>query len=291
MNARSFARALGGRVAGIDRILAPGPGHRPADRSLSVKLDPAAKGGFLVHSFAGDDPMACRAHVKAVLGLGDGMENLKATGSSSDNQKHASDDRTALALRLWEEGTDPRGTIVERYLTSRGISLPAAMANNAIRFHPRLGFDGEHFAAMLGLFRDIITDTPCGIHRTFLDPAGRKLGRRMLGRTKGAAIKLAADADVTLGLNIGEGLESCMAGHLAGFTPVWATGSAGAIGSFPVLAAIEAITMLGEVDDGGANHRSAASCAARWTAAGKEAFLVEPLVGGDLNDVWREVVR
>jgi hypothetical protein len=38
------------------RVLAPGPQHSPKDRSLCVSLAPATPSGFLVHSFAGDDP-------------------------------------------------------------------------------------------------------------------------------------------------------------------------------------------------------------------------------------------
>ena len=112
----------------------------------------------------------------------------------------------------------------------------------------------------------------------------------MLGRARDAAIKLDADENVTLGLYIGEGVETCLAARLAGFRPVWALGSATAIAAFPVLAAIEAITMLGEVDDGGANNRAAQACAARWIEAGCDAFMVVPQIGGDLNDVWRELV-
>ena len=142
---------------------------------------------------------------------------------------------------------------------------------------------------MLALFRDIRTNEPCGIHRTFLDGAGRKLDRKMLGRARDAAIKLDAEENVTLGLHVGEGVETCLAARLAGFRPVWALGSASAIAALPVLSGIEAITILGEVGDGGANHRAADICAARWIEAGREAFVAEPTVGGDLNDVWREV--
>jgi putative DNA primase/helicase len=113
----------------------------------------------------------------------------------------------------------------------------------------------------------------------------------MLGRAKGAAVKVDADEDVTLGLHIGEGFETCLAARLAGFRPVWALGSAGAIESFPVLPAIEAITILGETDDTGANRRAVRVCAARWIEAGCEAIEVEPLAGGDFADIWREVVR
>jgi hypothetical protein len=143
---------------------------------------------------------------------------------------------------------------------------------------------------IIALFRDVKTNKPCGVQRIFLDTLGRKLGRAMLGRAKGAAIKIDADENVTIGLTIGEGFETSLAARLAGFRPVWAAGSAGGIANFPVLAGVEAITILGEVGDAGANHRASQSCAARWMAAGKNAFNVTPLVGDDFNDVWREVV-
>src|SRR5215203_5552539 len=66
-NTRNIARALGGDVAGRDRVLAPGPGHSPADRSLQVTLGGSEH--FLVHSFAGDDWRRCRDHVRQRLGL------------------------------------------------------------------------------------------------------------------------------------------------------------------------------------------------------------------------------
>ena len=121
----------------------------------------------------------------------------------------------------------------------------------------------------------------------------------MLGRACGAAIKLDADASVALGLHVGEGVETCLAAHAAGFRPVWALGTvgivrrdgttAGGIAAFPVLCGIEALTVLGELNDGGANYRASQACAARWVEAGREAYIVAPLTGDDLNDVWREV--
>ena len=64
----SLARMLGGNVAS-GQVLAPGPGHSAADRSLAVKPDPSAPEGFVVHSFAGDDPLACKDHVRQRCGL------------------------------------------------------------------------------------------------------------------------------------------------------------------------------------------------------------------------------
>jgi 5S rRNA maturation endonuclease (ribonuclease M5) len=58
-----LAQALGGDVVN-GQVLAPGPGHSPKDRSMRVRLDPEAPDGFVVHSFAGDDGVACRDYVR-----------------------------------------------------------------------------------------------------------------------------------------------------------------------------------------------------------------------------------
>jgi putative DNA primase/helicase len=68
LDARTIARVMGGDVNG-DGALVPGPGHSPKDRSLSVKPDPAAREGFVVFSFAGDEVGKCRDHVKDKLGI------------------------------------------------------------------------------------------------------------------------------------------------------------------------------------------------------------------------------
>lgn len=65
---RASARLLGGDVSG-GGIVCPGPGHSGRDRSLSVKFDAKAPDGFVVHSFAGDDELTCRDHVRERLGL------------------------------------------------------------------------------------------------------------------------------------------------------------------------------------------------------------------------------
>jgi putative DNA primase/helicase len=294
LHPQEVARALGGTISGHD-VIAAGPAHSRADRSLSVRIDPRAPEGFLCYSFAGDDWRECRDYVRQALDLGEWEHRRKRSAPCRPTRAPAFTDddageRIAVALRLWNAARDPCGTIVGDYLASRGIALPDDIASDVVRFHPALKFNGGSVSGMIALFRDIASNKPCGIHRTFLDGEGRKLDRKMLGRAKGAAIKLDADETVTLGLHIGEGLETCLAARLAGFRPVWALGSASGIASFPVLGGIDAITILGEVNDGGANHRAAQACAARWIEAGREALIVAPLTGDDLNDVWHEVV-
>jgi Protein of unknown function (DUF3631) len=73
------AEVLGGNVANGEAIV-PGPGHSAEDRSLAVKLNGAAPDGFVVHSFAGDDPIACRDYVRQKLRLPEFEPKKKANG-------------------------------------------------------------------------------------------------------------------------------------------------------------------------------------------------------------------
>jgi putative DNA primase/helicase len=294
MNARCAAVLLGGDANGPNALLAPGPGHSSHDRSMSVLFDPSAPDGFLVHSFAGDDPLVCRDHVRAALGL-----SVRRADDRSRLQLHRDSPqkggalpvgesneaaRIAWALRLWDEAREPRGTVVEQYLGGRRLELSDDVARRALRFHPALRSAGGTTPGMVALLRDVRTDRPCGVHRTFLSAEGGKLGRAMLGRARGAAVKLSADDTVTLGIVVGEGIETCLAAWALGFRPVWALGSATAIAGLPTLPGVEALTILGEIDESGANARAAEACGRRWIAEGAEVSLVEP-DAGDLNDV------
>jgi putative DNA primase/helicase len=67
MDIREIARALGGDISGRSARV-PGPGHSPKDRSLTITPADNAD-GFIVHSFAGDDPIECKDYVRSKLGL------------------------------------------------------------------------------------------------------------------------------------------------------------------------------------------------------------------------------
>lgn len=199
----------------------------------------------------------------------------------------ANDNRKAIAARVWAEAVDPRGTIVEAYLKSRKLPLCADIAGETIRFHSALAYEGRRVAGMVALMRDIHNNEPCGIHRTFLGPDGQKLSKKMLGRAKDAAIKLSADEYVTNGLHVGEGIETCLSWMRLGFAPTWALGSAGAIASLPVLAGIDALTILMETD--AASERASEACRIRWLQHGREVSAVKPVIQGDGNDVLKMV--
>jgi putative DNA primase/helicase len=279
---RNLARALGGEVSGA-QVLAPGPGHSPRDRSLSVKLSASSPDGFIVHSFARRDAWReCRDHVAARLGRprNNGPRRaLDACRQPRDELGRDDNDRAnrvANALALWAASVEPRGTIVESYLASRGLLVNDEIAGHVLRWNPGA-------QAMVALFRTIATDEPQAVSRTYLDAQGRKLGRKFLGPVGGAAIKLDADENVLGGLHIGEGIETAMAARQLGLKPTWALGSKGAIGAFPVLSGIECLTILTEPDA----EREIDACATSWHMAGRKVLINRPIGGKDLNDALR----
>ena len=270
-------------------VRAPGPGHSRADRSLCVKLSVNSQDGVLVHSFAGDDWRTCRDYVVGRLGTTRARCEPQRLPLRAAQEGPSDQDRINRAAILWHQGVDPRGTIVERYLASRGLELPAEVAGTVLRFHPRCPWrEGEvtiRVPAMLGAMRSVTTDELRAVHRTRLTDDGRKIDRRMLGPASGAAVKLDPDDAVISGLAIGEGIETTLAGRQIGFRPAWAVASAGAVAAFPVLDGVGALTLLAEADD--ASDRAIAACADRWASAGLEVLVVVPGTGSDLNDAIR----
>ena len=81
LSLQQVAQALGGEISG-GQVSAPGPGHSPNDRSLSVKLDALAPDGFLVNSFAHDDPILCRDYVRQKLHLPEWKPKPKNNGNN-----------------------------------------------------------------------------------------------------------------------------------------------------------------------------------------------------------------
>ena len=133
---RAAARLLGGDVIGRDAVAAPGPGHSPRDRSLTVKFAAHAPDGFVAYSHCGDDWRDCRDHVRAQLGLpawqpGDGRDrrvppsqvkefDRSATDAEGERRERSAEDliRINRAREIWDGGVCPRATLAELYLRS-----------------------------------------------------------------------------------------------------------------------------------------------------------------------------
>jgi hypothetical protein len=283
---RTIARALGGEVSG-SRILAPGPGHSPRDRSMQVTLD--AEGDFLVHSFAGDHWKDCRDYVRDRLGL---QQERRAVARSRRKSCDGSERERSQqsAERIWRETIAITGTAGEAYLAARGIDLDAVPEHGGLRWHPRCPWGRGNAPCIVARFTDPLTAAPRGIHRRPIN--GEK--PKAIGLMRGNVIRLWPDADVSTGLVIGEGIETVLAaatrishrGTL--LRPAWACASADNLANFPVLAGIEALTILVDHDVKGAGQRAAEQCARRWCEAGREVTRLQPLdLGTDFNDLVR----
>jgi putative DNA primase/helicase len=310
LDLRTIARALGGEVSGR-RVLAPGPQHSPKDRSLCVSLAPALPGGFLVHSFAGDDPIECKDYVRARLGLpawqpGDDQDRrvhlsrIKnwdrtiADGQATLREKTEDDLlRIKRAQALWNEAADPRGTRAVQYLMTRALDLADDLAGAALRYHPRCPWRNENngrterIPALLAAFESIDTNDITAVHRIRLDQSQRwpKADRRMLGVVQRAAVKLDRIATTIM---IGEGIETCMAARQCMASgdieraPIWALGSVGAISFFPILDGVKRLTILGE--SGEASAQAVRICGQRWQQAGRRVQVLYSEIGSDVND-------
>jgi hypothetical protein len=200
------------------------------------------------------------------------------------------------ALRIWESARSIRGTLAESYLVRvRSIDIEQLIElDDVLRFEARCPFGGERLPCLIALVHDIVTDAPKAIQRTALSPDGRKIDRRSLGRTRACAIKLWPDAEVTQGLVVGEGLETTAAAatrveHLGTLLrPAWAVLARTNLRDFPVLAGLEALTILVDADESGDGQKAASVCARRWLDAGREVIRLTPkTLGTDFDDIVR----
>ena len=183
------------------------------------------------------------------------------------------------------------------YLGARGCALPHP--DGDLRWHPALNHPSGHIGpALLAVVTDIHDPKRwLTLHRTWIrgDGSPNKADvdppRLLLKdhRKSGGCIRLWPDDWVSMGLAIGEGIETTLT-LARGFTPAWSVIDAGNLGAFPVLAGIEALTVA--VDHDVAGLKAFKTVAERWHAAGREVRKVlVPKPGDDLNDWARSVDR
>lgn len=181
---------------------------------------------------------------------------------------------------------DPAG----RYLTGRCCALP----QNDVRWHSECWHPRERqtFPALVALVTDIITAEPISLHMTYLAPNGSGKApidqprRYLAGHSKaGGVVRLDPEKELSLGVILGEGIETCLSYRLE-YGPVWAALDASNLGAFPVLPGLEGLTVL--VDRDPAGEGAWAKVSARYRAAGftdpLDLIRVEAPIGNDIND-------
>ena len=103
MSLEQIAARMGGAVKNGPEgrfALVPGPGHTRKDRSLSISLDPSAPDGFLVNSFAGDDPILCRDYFRREMGAPAFKPNGKGKRATAAPAISMVSDKAAKQARL-----------------------------------------------------------------------------------------------------------------------------------------------------------------------------------------------
>src|SRR5262249_31748694 len=105
----------------------------------------------------------------------------------------------------------------------------------------------------------------------------------------GGLCRLWPDDEITLGLLVGEGIETVLCAA-RGFPAAWACLDKANLAALPVLGGIECLTIVADHDADGGGQKAAEACARRWVAAGVEVFLwTAPAEGQDFNDYARDV--
>jgi hypothetical protein len=283
MNVVQLAAKLGGKING-PWINTRGPGHSKDDLSLGIRFDPDAPDGFAVHSFAGDDPSACRKYAKEKL------KDLSTIGMvipESDDHVHGPTiaKLSVFALHLWAETLPIEGTPAAVYLESRGCAPPKRSSWSAeLRFHPTCPFRTFASPALIALMRDVVTGKPTGIHRTALSDDGcskRKMpsglqAKMMLGRSSKAAVQIRSAGSI---LGLAEGIETTLSAERIFKVPVWAAMSAVGIGSFPVIYGVTCLFIFADNDKAGLS--AARECKRRYQKAGIEVQVRFPQENGN----------
>jgi len=285
MTAETIAKALGGRRAG-GGWSARCPAHD--DRTPSLSLRDTHDGLVLAHCHAGCDQDEVVAHLKASgLWMQNGrcLFRYAASRRVTMSRKPDSEDpkRTVAALSIWQAAKPAGGTLIETYLGSRGLRLPATAA---LRFHPYLKHpSGDFWPAMIALVTRGADDKPLAIHRTFLarNGIGKALvdqQKMMLGPCHGGAVRLAESGDV---LMIGEGIETCLAVMQETGYPAWAALSTSGLRALDLPDEVRDVIVLADGDDPG--EAAARDCALRWKRDGRRVRIARPPKGMDFNDM------
>jgi putative DNA primase/helicase len=286
MTAKAIANALGGRKVGVG-WMARCPAHD--DRKSSLSIRDSRDGKVLVRCHAGCE----QAQVITALAARDLWTESKprrftrsAPRTVATSQPDRDDGkRTEMAFAIWSSTTPADGTLVETYLISRGLRLPAPPT---LRFHAGARHPlGSLWPAMVALVTRGSDDAPMAIHRTFLarDGGGKAPvdpQKMMLGPCRGGAVRLATFGDV---LMVGEGIETCLAVMQATGHPAWAALSTSGLRALDLPSHVREVIVLADGDEPG--EAAARDAARRWKRELRRVRIARPPWGFDFNDVLR----
>lgn len=299
MSAAEIAVALGGAHRSGAWWRCRCPVHRSRGATLALR---DGERGLIAVCHAGCDRREIIAALRRLGLIGTAAHDVACRPDPASKQRRAEADaadqrrRIDLARDMFESALPARGTVVEPYLRSRGITIPIPPSIRFVGMHTAYGWHvplGDRRPIMIGavvhLERGFV-----GVTRTFLSIDGSARAtldppRLFTGPVAGGAVRL-GELRPGVPLVIAEGIESALAAsELAGW-PAWAALSAGGIERLILPPKARDIVVAVDRDRTGTGEAAARRAAQRWLAEGRRVRLVIPdRIGADPNDLLREV--
>lgn len=274
-------RLGGDLMAGGSRALVPGPGHSPADRSLSLWLS----GDRIVwHSFAGDPAADVVAHLGIQRSAPASPEERRQVRREREEAEAQRRDRAwRFCDAAWSETYLIEGTPAATYLAGRRLAPPPS---TELRFHPTCPLDyaaKRRSPAMVGVVRS--SGGRCiGLHVTAIKPdgSGKALGdfsRRMFGPVQGGAVRLSPIGEAGA-LAVAEGIETALSFAAISGVPTWSALSTSGLKSFVLPLGVRSLVIAADADDAG--QEAAETLAGRLGSRCE--VRIEAPASGDWND-------
>lgn len=196
-----------------------------------------------------------------------------------------SDITISLVKKIWKDSCPIAGTLAEKYLANRGISIALP---GTLRYHPKLWHSPskQKLPCMIAAITKWPNKGLIGIHRTYLDPTGKvkaliKPNKMMLGQVNSGAVRL---SPVSNNLIIAEGIETALSLLCADPQAcVWAALSAGSFKNLILPSTAQSILIAADNDPTGL--RAAMEASKRWISEGRRVKIAIPLKGNDMNDL------
>jgi putative DNA primase/helicase len=278
MSAQDITIALRGRWT-ANRGVARCPCHDDRSPSLSLR-DGDEPGRILVHCFAGCDHRDILSTLRQRGPLDEGDSD------HAERRPRRNEPPPALvpdpeAITIWGGASCAVGSIVERYLRARGITLPVPPSLRCADGHYFKRAEPAMVAAVQAPDRRTIA-----VQVTKLDPSGERkaqmpLPRLTVGALGDGAVRLAAAGDV---LGLGEGIETALAALQLTGIPTWGCLGASRMHRVAIPDTVRELHIFADNDEPG---RAAAERTAHTHRHRRVVLRRPPDEFGDWNDFLR----
>jgi hypothetical protein len=284
MTAANIAAALGAaRCEGRNwRCRCPLHGGR----SLTLQ---DGRSAVLVRCWAGcetGDVLAELRRLGLLVGRSNDVRPPRMTPRSDDADATR---RATLAQRIWGEAKDARGGPVERYLRSRGITIPVPPSLRwmaSCKHGPKKTVLPAVVAKVVNIVDELVA-----VHRIFLLPDGMgkaavepEFQKMSLGPTAGAAVRL-GPLNSARALIVGEGIENTLSLMQLRDLPGWSAIGTSGLKNLILPRSVRRVLIAVDHDRHGKGEAAARDAAGRWLAEGRQVRLAIPSAPGDWNDV------